>query len=85
MASSPDTISHQLILDIYIMFNYTSYLGDTLQLGLIWLFEHTKISYDLYLIITQIRPGFHIYTLEMSFCLLLYNITMIRHYSRGTG
>ena len=64
------------------MFNYTSHLGGTLQLRLIWLFEHTKISYDLYLIITQIRPGFHIYALERSFCLPLYNITMIRHYSR---
>ena len=35
MASSPVTISHQLILDIYIMFNYTSHIGGTLQLGLI--------------------------------------------------
>ena len=31
MASSPVTISHQLILDIYILFNYTCHLGGTLQ------------------------------------------------------
>ena len=32
MASSPVTISHQLILDIYILYNYTCHLGDTLQI-----------------------------------------------------
>ena len=31
MASSPVTISHQLILDIYILFNYTCHLGGTFQ------------------------------------------------------
>ena len=31
MASSPVTISHQLILYIYIWFNYTCHLGGTLQ------------------------------------------------------
>ena len=44
--------------------------------------NNTEISYDSHLIITQIRPGVHIYILERSFCLLLYNITMIQHYSR---
>ena len=29
-----------------------------------------------------VPPGFHIYTHERSFCLLLYIITMIRHNSR---
>ena len=52
------------------------------KLGLIWFMNNTEISYDLHLIIIQIRPGFHIYILERSFCLLLYTITMIQHYSR---
>ena len=48
------------------------------------LWINTEISYDKHLIIIQIRPGFHIYMyiLERSFCLLLYIITMIQHYSR---
>ena len=52
------------------------------KLGFIWFMNNTEISCDPHLIITQIRLGFHIYILEMSFCLLLYNITMIQHYSR---
>ena len=46
------------------------------------LWINTEISYDKHLIIIQIRPGFHIYTLERSFCLPLYIITMIQYYSR---
>ena len=45
------------------------------------LWINTEISYDKHLIIIQICPGFHIYTLERS-CLLLYIITMIQYYSR---
>ena len=46
------------------------------------LWINTEISYDKHLIIIQIRPGFHIYTLERSFCIRLYIITMIQYYSR---
>ena len=40
------------------------------------------VLYYLHLITTQIRPGFHIYTLERSFCLILYIIIVIRHIPR---
>ena len=44
--------------------------------------NNTMISYESHLITTHIRPGFYIYILERSFCLILYNIAMIQHYSR---
>ena len=47
-----------------------------------WFMSNTIISYGSHLITTQIRSGFYIYILEMSFCLMLYNIAMIQHYSR---
>ena len=40
------------------------------------------VLYDIHLITTQIRPGFHIYTLERSFCLILNIIIVIRHIPR---
>ena len=40
------------------------------------------VLYDLHLITTQIRPGFHIYIVERSFCLILYIIIVIRHIPR---
>ena len=42
--------------------------------------NNTIISYESHLITTQFRSGFYIY--ERSFCLMLYNIAMIQHYSR---
>ena len=44
--------------------------------------NNTIISYESHLITTQFRSGFYIYILERSFCLMLYNIAMIQHYSR---
>ena len=40
------------------------------------------VLYDIHLITTQIRPGFYIYTLERSFCLILNIIIVIRHIPR---
>ena len=40
------------------------------------------VLYDIHLITTQIRPGFHIYTLERSFYLILNIIIVIRHIPR---
>ena len=50
--------------------------------GLSWFMSNTIISYESHLITTQFRSGFYIYILERSFCLMLYNIAMIQHYSR---
>ena len=59
------------------------HLGGTPQTRTYLIYEQQpEISYDPHLIITKIRPGFHIYILERSFYLPLYNITMIQHYSR---
>ena len=44
--------------------------------------NNTEISYESHLITTQFRSGFYIYILDRSFFLMLYNITMIQHYSR---
>ena len=40
------------------------------------------VLYDIHLITTQIRPGFYIYTLERSFCLILNIMIVIRHIPR---
>ena len=52
------------------------------NLGLSWFMNNTIISYESHLITTQFRSGFYIYILKRSFCLMLYNIAMIQHYSR---
>ena len=50
--------------------------------GLSWFMNNAIISYESHLITTQFRSGFYIYILDRSFCLMLYNIAMIQHYSR---
>ena len=50
--------------------------------GLSCFMNNTIISYESHLITTQFRSGFYIYILDRSFCLMLYNIAMIQHYSR---
>ena len=62
--------------------NILSTWVETSNRGLSWFMNNTIISYESHLITTQIRSGFYIYILERSFCLMLYNIAMIQHYSR---
>ena len=51
--------------------------------GLSWFTNNTIISYESHLrITTQFRSGFYIHILERSFCLMLYNISMIQYHSR---
>ena len=70
-----------LIVSIIINIRYTSR-------GLIGLCSHSGlhqlrwIHWVLHAITTEIRPGFYIYTLERSFCLMINIMIDIRHISR---
>ena len=82
VASRPISTSHQLTLVIDIVWLYWYTWVEQPNLVLNWFMNNIIISYKSHLIITQIRSGFYIYILERSFCLMLYNFTMIQHYSR---
>ena len=41
-----------------------------------------RVLYEIHFKTTQIRPGFHIYTLERSFCLMINIMIDIRYISR---
>ena len=73
-----------LIVSIIINIRYTSrcIIGLCSHSGLYWLRWIHWVLHDIHVITTEIRPGFYIYTLERSFCLMINIMLDIRHISR---
>ena len=79
---SPDIYITSVNISYRYCLNILSTWVEQSNRGLSWFMNNTILSYESHLITTQIRSGFYIYILERSFCLMLYNIAMIQHYSR---
>ena len=74
-----------LIVSIIINIRYTSrcIIGLCSHSSLYWLMRWIHwVLHDIHVITTEIRPGFYIYTLERSFCLMINIMIDIRHISR---
>ena len=79
---SPDIYITSVNISYRYCLNILSTWVEQSNRGLSWIMNNTKISYESHLITIQFRSGFYIYILDRSFCLMLYNIAMIQHYSR---
>ena len=75
----PTTIA-QLISEQYMDVLHSPTERDTIFLYLIMRIH--RVLHEIHFKATQIRPGFHIYVLERSFCLIVNIINNIRHTSR---
>ena len=73
-----------LIVSIIINIRYTSHciIGLCSHSGLCRLRWIHWVLHDIHVITTQIRPGFYIYILERSFCLMINIMIDIRYISR---
>ena len=73
-----------LIVSMIINIRYTSRCVIILcsHFGLCRLGWTHWVLYDIHFVATQIRPGFYIYSLERSFCLIINIMIDIRHISR---
>ena len=73
-----------LIVSIIINIRYSSHciIGLCSHSGLCRLRWIHWVLHDIHVITTEIRPGFYIYTLERSFCLIVSIIINIRYISR---
>ena len=74
----PTTIA-QLISEQYMVVSHSPTERDTI---LLYLADYANTLHEIHFITTQIRPGFHMYVLERSFCLIVNIIDNIRHTSR---
>ena len=73
-----------LIVSIIINIRYTSHciIGLCSHSGLYRLRWIHWVLHEIHVITTEIRPGFYIYTLERSFCLMINIMIDFRHISR---